>query len=67
MERFIFFISEQDIVISTIRQLSGYVVIDSVNSTTTHVICGEQRRTLNVLYAIAYGCWLMPLQWVINY
>ena len=39
-------------------------MIDEVDDTTTHVVCGGKRRTLNILYAIARGCWVVSQEWV---
>ena len=49
---------------SVIKQMGGFHLIDEVDDSTTHVICGEKRRTLNILYAIARGCWLVSQEWV---
>lgn len=56
--------SEQDIVLSVVRKLGGFFIEDRVSSSTTHVIAGSPRRTLNVLMAIAQGCWLVSPVWV---
>ncbi len=37
---------------------------ENVDDSTTHVVCGASRRTLNVLYAITRGCWLVSQEWV---
>ena len=50
--------------ISVVKKLGGFVITDNVNETTTHVICGESRRTLNVLYGLARGIWLLSKEWV---
>ncbi|KNC76760.1 hypothetical protein SARC_10759, partial [Sphaeroforma arctica JP610] len=41
-------------------------VTSRVTAQTTHVVAGAEpcRRTLNVLRAIAYGCWLVSKNWV---
>ncbi|XP_060566419.1 microcephalin-like isoform X1 [Ruditapes philippinarum] len=57
---------EQDVVISVVKKLGGFVITDNVNETTTHVICGESRRTLNVLYGHARGIWLLSKEWVLS-
>ena len=36
-----------------------------VGSTTTHVICGEERRTLTMLKAILLGCWIVSKSWLL--
>ena len=49
---------------SVVKRLGGFRVVDSVNIHTTHVVCGNNRRTLNVLKAIGRGCWLLSIEWV---
>ena len=50
--------------ITVVKKLGGFVIAENVNETTTHVICGEPRRTLNVLQCIARGGWLLNKAWV---
>lgn len=47
-----------------VKKLGGFVIAENVNETTTHVICGEPRRTLNVLQCVARGAWLLNKSWV---
>lgn len=56
--------SEQDVVISVVKKLGGFVITNNVNETTSHVICGEPRRTLNLLQCLARGIWLLSKDWV---
>jgi len=58
--------NEQDIILSVARKLGGFFIEDRVSPTTTHVIAGSPRRTLNVLMAIAQGCWLVSPVWVMK-
>lgn len=60
---------EQELVISVVKELyhteqGQFYMRDVVSEDTTHVVCGDGRRTLNVLYAIARGCWLLSYTWV---
>eukprot|EP00123_Amoebidium_parasiticum_P014692 comp22601_c2_seq1/m.34661 comp22601_c2_seq1/g.34661 ORF comp22601_c2_seq1/g.34661 comp22601_c2_seq1/m.34661 type:complete len:731 (-) comp22601_c2_seq1:124-2316(-) len=57
---------ERDIVHQSIEHLGGYRREEKVTEHTTHVVCGDQRRTLNVLGAIAHGCWLVSKDWVLS-
>ena len=50
--------------LSVAKSLKHFKVVDTVCDTTTHVVVGENRRTLNVLSAIARGCWLLSMEWV---
>ena len=46
------------------KSLKRFNVVDTVCDTTTHIVCGDNRRTLNVLSGIARGCWLLSMEWV---
>ncbi|KAK7075440.1 BRCA1 associated RING domain 1, partial [Halocaridina rubra] len=49
-----------------IRKLGKYQIVKEVNDTTSHVVCGEERRTLNVLYGIARGAWILDKSWLLE-
>ncbi|XP_078610440.1 microcephalin-like isoform X1 [Branchiostoma floridae x Branchiostoma japonicum] len=57
---------DQELVISVMKQLGGSYLERDVTERTTHVVSGSNRRTLNVLSAIAQGCWLVSLEWVLK-
>lgn len=57
---------EQDVVISVVKKLGHFVISDNVTDSTTHLICGGPRRTLNVLYGIMKGIWILHKQWVLS-
>ncbi|XP_071807312.1 microcephalin-like isoform X2 [Asterias amurensis] len=57
---------DQDLVLSVVKKLKGFSVEERVSTTTTHIVCGENRRTLNVLRGIARGCWFLSLEWVLK-
>ncbi|XP_071523507.1 microcephalin-like isoform X2 [Panulirus ornatus] len=50
--------------IPIIKKLGSYEVTEQVNHSTTHVVCGEARRTLNLLFGIARGCWILDVSWL---
>lgn len=64
MNPFIFSSREQDLIISVVKRLGHFVISDNVTETTTHLICGGPRRTLNVLYGIMRGIMIVHKQWV---
>jgi len=43
---------------------NDFVISDSVVDSTTHVVCGGNRRTMKLLIGIARGCWIVSLDWV---
>ncbi|BFY99391.1 hypothetical protein BsWGS_02431 [Bradybaena similaris] len=57
---------EQETVYAVVKRLGIFHMTNNVEPTTTHVVCGESRRTLNLLRAIASGCWLLKKEWVLE-
>ncbi|XP_060083264.1 microcephalin-like [Ylistrum balloti] len=55
---------EQDSVIAIVKNIGHFVISDNVSDTTSHVICGGPRRTLNLLYAVSRGSWILHQKWV---
>lgn len=49
---------------SVIKKLGVYKISLSVDENTTHVVCGDNRRTMNVLKGISCGCWIVSVEWV---
>ncbi|XP_078450105.1 microcephalin isoform X2 [Lampetra planeri] len=49
-----------------VRKLGGFELGEDVQESTTHVVLGSPRRTLNALLGIARGCWLLSLAWVLE-
>jgi len=58
---------EQATVHSAVTKLGDFIIGDSVVDSTTHVVCGGNRRTIKVLVGIARGCWIVSLNWVNQY
>lgn len=58
------FCRKQDTVFQVVKALGGFTVVDRVCESTTHVVSGGHRRTINVLLAIARGCWILSFEWV---
>ncbi|KAK7100031.1 microcephalin-like [Littorina saxatilis] len=57
---------EQEEVIAAVKKLGVFRVEDRVSKDTTHLVYGEPKRTLNVLHALARGCWLVSKEWVLE-
>lgn len=47
-----------------VSKLGGFFVENEVTKRTTHLICGGPIRTINLLRAIARGCWILRKEWV---
>ncbi|XP_067945071.1 microcephalin-like isoform X2 [Watersipora subatra] len=50
---------------SIVKKLGGFQISQTVDRNTSHVVCGDNRRTLNVLKGISYGCWVVSVEWVL--
>lgn len=49
------------------KKLPGRAKVTThVSPSTTHVISGTQRRTLNMLRAILRGCWILSTSWILT-
>ncbi|XP_063772750.1 microcephalin isoform X2 [Pseudophryne corroboree] len=55
----------QNAVIQVVKKFGGFVFSDCVCESTTHVIAGSPRRTLNIILGIARGCWIISYDWVL--
>ncbi|KAJ8980809.1 hypothetical protein NQ317_016176 [Molorchus minor] len=47
-----------------VKKLGGFVIEDEVSERTTHLVAGEPKRTINMLRAIARGCWIVKQEWL---
>ncbi|KAJ8013724.1 hypothetical protein DPEC_G00032770 [Dallia pectoralis] len=56
---------KQNTVTQVVSALGGFSVVDEVCESTTHVISGGNRRTLNILRGIARGCWILSFEWIL--
>lgn len=61
-----FFFRKQNTVIQVVKKLGDFLVSNEVCETTSHVVTGSPRRTLNVMLGIARGCWIVSYEWVRN-
>ncbi|XP_062374867.1 microcephalin [Sardina pilchardus] len=55
---------KQQTVLQVVKSLGGFSVVDTVCESTTHVVAGSPRRTLNILLGIARGCWILSYEWI---
>ena len=60
----LFIFREQELVYTVLKKLGGFCLTNTVELTSTHIVCGEPRRTLNLLKAISRGCWVLSKEWV---
>ncbi|XP_068423949.1 microcephalin isoform X2 [Clinocottus analis] len=56
---------KQHTLVQVVTALGGFSIVDRVCESTTHVVSGGHRRTLNILLGIARGCWILSFEWVL--
>ncbi|KAM4607475.1 microcephalin [Polymixia lowei] len=56
---------KQHTVTQVVGALGGFSIVDRVCESTTHVVSGGHRRTLNILLGIARGCWILSFEWIL--
>ncbi|KAK9886775.1 hypothetical protein WA026_018429 [Henosepilachna vigintioctopunctata] len=49
-----------------VRKLGTFLTEDEVTSRTTHLVVGEVKRTINLLRALARGCWILRQEWLLK-
>ncbi|KAL3284458.1 hypothetical protein HHI36_018619 [Cryptolaemus montrouzieri] len=49
-----------------VKKLGAFEVEDEVSSRTTHLVVGEVKRTINMLRALARGCWILKQEWLLS-
>uniref|UniRef100_A0A131Y195 Putative transcriptional regulator brca1 n=1 Tax=Ixodes ricinus TaxID=34613 RepID=A0A131Y195_IXORI len=55
---------DREVVRSVVLALGGFQVEAEVTPRTTHLVVGGAVRTLNLLSAMARGCWVLSTDWV---
>ncbi|XP_034057637.1 microcephalin isoform X3 [Gymnodraco acuticeps] len=55
----------QQTLAQVVGTLGGFLIVDRVSESTTHVVSGGHRRTLNILLGIARGCWILSFEWIL--
>uniref|UniRef100_A0AAV2JRY0 BRCT domain-containing protein n=1 Tax=Knipowitschia caucasica TaxID=637954 RepID=A0AAV2JRY0_KNICA len=56
---------KQSMVVQVVKALGQFTLVDEVCASTTHVVSGGHRRTLNILLGIARGCWILSYEWIL--
>ncbi|XP_034537570.1 microcephalin isoform X2 [Notolabrus celidotus] len=56
---------KQQTVDQVVKSLGGFSIVDRVCESTTHIVSGGHKRTLNILLGIARGCWILSFEWVL--
>ena len=39
---------------------------DHINQETTHLVCGQTKRTVNLLKGLLRGCWILSRDWLVQ-
>jgi len=56
--------NERDDLLDRIEELQSTTVLEVMNKRVTHVIVGQERRTLKVVQAMAMGVWIVSKTWI---
>uniref|UniRef100_A0A914VV13 BRCT domain-containing protein n=1 Tax=Plectus sambesii TaxID=2011161 RepID=A0A914VV13_9BILA len=56
--------NERNTLLPIIKKLGGYNAAMQVDGSTSHIICKDRRRTLNLLKGVVRGCWIVNDEWV---
>ena len=48
-----------------VKTLGAFDFHDVISERTTHVVCGDARRTMNLVKGLVRGCWILSKEWVL--
>ena len=48
-----------------VKTLGAFDFHDAISERTTHVVCGDARRTMNLVKGLVRGCWILSKEWVL--
>ncbi|KAF4523143.1 hypothetical protein B566_EDAN002398 [Ephemera danica] len=48
------------------NKLGSYAIVNEVDATVTHIVCGLPAYTENVLRGLMSGCWVVSFDWVVK-
>lgn len=48
----------------SVEEMGGCKLHEVVDDSTTHVVCGDSRRTLNVMHGVVRGLHIVTTDWV---
>ena len=48
------------------QRFGGLGYRGTVTSETTHLVCGQNKRTINTLKAMLRGCWILSRDWLLG-
>ena len=51
--------ADRDLAKEMARRFGLLAYSEMVNSETTHLVCGQTKRTINLLKALLRGCWIL--------
>lgn len=56
--------SDVQVFTQIVKKIGGFEVENEVSEKTTHLVAGEPKRTINMLKALAMGCWILKKKWL---
>jgi len=57
--------SESELTVTeAVRALKCYKLVETLDDSTSHIVCGDSRRTMNVMKGLVRGLKIVSLQWV---
>ena len=56
---------EKQLVKQLVKKFGSFGFHESITEVTTHVVCGDARRTINLVKGLVRGCWIISKAWVL--
>ncbi|XP_030746486.1 microcephalin [Sitophilus oryzae] len=58
--------AEVQVFTEAVKKLGRFTVENVVGNNTSHLVAGEAKRTLNMMKAVARGCWVLNYDWILQ-
>lgn len=56
---------DKQLVKQLVKKLGAFGFHETISEKTTHVVCGDARRTINLVKGLVRGCWILSKEWVL--
>ena len=56
---------DKQLVKQLVKKLGSFGFHETISEKTTHVVCGDARRTINLVKGLVRGCWILSKAWIL--
>ena len=57
---------DKQLVKQLVKRFGSFGFHETISEKTTHVVCGDARRTINLVKGLVRGCWIISKAWILE-